>query len=367
MQQQVSKPQQELAYLPLETYKARYTELMSAEDGWTMRAFADSFALKRFEPADSTHATVIQSGRVLDTVNRPLWALEQVKQVLTAYPAGKVYLEDFFHPGVEAFPYSGRDYKLYSFCWAQSFDRYDFTRQMPWMRSYESLMLSVARKTFVASPLLQELILAAFPQLTDQEVPFVGLPFDSKAVRAICDPAMQPEAVDVVFASRFDTEKNPMFFLDIVESMPSVKFAICTGHEKLKGNDFKALARVAHITSKPSNLTVYENLTKPEYYSILKASKVQFNCSSQDWVSFTLLEALTHGCVPCYPRYRDFNCTFQNHPEYLYTAFAHEKACELIEILLESSKSAHADMVQSILGFHDSTYSRISEHILNDN
>lgn len=360
------KPKQNLAYLPLEPYQARYTELMSGKDGWTTKALSPQFNLKRIEPAEGSASTVIKSGRVLDSVNRPIWALEQIKQTLLQYPAGKIFLEDFFTPGVEALPYSGNPYQLYSFCWAQSFDRYDFTREMPWMRAYESMMLSFARITFVASPILQDLILTVFPSLTEKEVQFVGLPFNSSEVRKLFDPSMQPDEVDVVYSSRFDKEKNSMFFLDVVESMPDVKFAICTGHPQLQGTDFASVARAKAITSRPSNLTIYENLTKAEYYSILKASKVQFNCSLQDWVSFTLLEALTHGCLPCYPRRRDFVSVFEDASDYLYSPCDSIDAMDLIKELLASERKAHAPKLLPILEFHDGTYDRIAKAIQND-
>ncbi len=363
MSQKDQKPKKALAYLPLEPYQARYTELMSAKDGWTERALSRSFAIKRIEPAEGASSTVIQSGRVLDSVNRPLWALEQVKLLLTQTVDGKVFAEDFFHPGIEALAYARpNQYQLYSFCWAQSFDRFDFTREMGWMRAYESMMLSVAEKTFVASPLLQELILTAFPQLTEQQVPFVGLPFDSAAVRPIFSTEFQPELHDVVYASRFDKEKQPGFFLNLVEKLPTLKFAVCTGHPELKGTDRVAIER-AKTLADAGRLTIFSDLKKPEYYSVLKASKVQFNCSLQDWVSFTLLEALTHGCIPCYPRYRDFQNVFDNASDYLYTAWKIDEAAELVAMLVATPREAHNKVREQILGFHDGTYDRIAEHI----
>jgi glycosyltransferase involved in cell wall biosynthesis len=361
----IKKPLPELFHLPLESYTTRYTELMSGPEGWSAKRLAPHFDLNRIEPDDKTHVAVIQNGRVLDSVNRPLWALEQIKILLRESDGGAVFLEDFFHPGVESLMYSGRQYNLYSFCWAQSFDRFDITREMPWMRSYEAMMLSSARKTFVASPILQDLILCAFPSLTEREIPYVGLPFDVKAVRSLFDPEMEPEPIQVVFSSRFDKEKQPNFFLDVVEMMPDVKFAICTGHTELKGNDYGAVARAnALLDRAKNNLTLYKGVTKAEYYSVLKNAKVQFNCSLQDWVSFTLLESLTHGCLPCYPLYRDFAHVFAKCSHFCYDPFVQESACSHIAFLLESEHTA-ADRkpLQDILDFHDGTYDRIAEHI----
>ncbi len=58
-------------------------------------------------------------------------------------------------------------------------------------------------------------------------------------------------------------------------------------------------------------------MTKQNYYQILDESKVQFNCADQDWVSFTLLEAVTFGCHPVYPDFRSFPEVFTPNPRYV--------------------------------------------------
>ena len=98
----IKKPLPELFHLPLESYTTRYTELMSGPEGWSAKRLAPHFDLNRIEPDDKTHVAVIQNGRVLDSVNRPLWALEQIKILLRESDGGAVFLEDFFHPGVES-------------------------------------------------------------------------------------------------------------------------------------------------------------------------------------------------------------------------------------------------------------------------
>ena len=358
---------QSLYYLPLEPYRARYTELLSCPKGWVETAFAPHFDLERIEPkVDENSSAQILTGSVLDSVNRPIWAMQQIAQLLNRARSGQVYLDDFFHPGIEALPYSGRDYRAYAFCWAQSFDRYDFTRPMAsWMRPYEAMAMSILRKVFVASPVLADLITTVFPD-SEQQVQYVGLPFSSKDVAGRFDPEFRPGPYDVVFSSRFDTEKRPNFFLDVVELCPDLTFAICTGHDELKGNDYSAVARANHLIAK-GRITLHPGLSKGEYYSVLKASKVQFNCSLQDWVSFTLLEALTHRCIPVYPAFRDFPVVFSKAPQFLYSPESQSDAVALLhERVAEGVSEEERQQLNQIVAFHDGTLDRIAGFIDGD-
>lgn len=355
-----------LTYLPLEPYKARYTELLSCPGGWVEKAFAPRFEVERIEPQEQVAALQINSGRVLDTHNRPLWAMGQISQVLRSPSIARlIYLDDFFHPGVESLPYSNPNHSLFAFCWAQSFDAFDFTREMVhWMRPYEVMMLNLCTKVYVASPLLADLIVTAVPN-ADTKVEVVGLPFDSKNVASITDTEFAPEPVDVVFASRFDKEKHPSFFLDLVESMPDVSFAICTGHPELKGNDYAAVARAKSMAEKQGNLRIYADLTKGQYYNVLRGATVQFNCSLQDWVSFTLLEALTFKCLPCYPNFRDFPYVFMEAPECMYSPGNLAEARDRVGHLLNDPPNPKLDAaLRRILDLHDGTLTRIADSIL---
>lgn len=352
-----------LVHLPLEPLQARYTELLNS---WENTAFSENYDVIPIVPAGEP-ITVISNGSVLDSVNRPIWAMEQTVALLKSQVAGQVYFSDFFHPGLEALPYTGRDYRAYSFCWAQSFDRFDFTRKMiGWMRPYEAMGFGIYRKVFVASRLLQDLIITTFPGLTEEEVVFVGLPFNSEDVAARFDTSFQPGPYDVVYSSRFDTEKDPALFLDLVEMMPSHSFAICTGHPDLKGNDYAQVARAKMLADR-GKLTIHADLTKAEYYSVLKASKVQFNSSKQDWVSFTLLEAITHGCIPIYPNFRDFSGVFAEVPGLLYIPGNRKDAsAQVLDAIEHGINPSVRSGLRRIVEFHDGTLNRISDTMHSD-
>jgi hypothetical protein len=320
-----------LAYFPLESYQSRYTGLMSCEGGWMEQVFGNRFALESVRPEQDT--VVIRSGEVLDSVQRPVYAMRQVIEYLTT-TAGSVpvYVDDFFHPGIETLAYAKRKNPplLYTYCWAQTFDRYDFTRDMPWMRAWEIMAVQHYAKIFVASPILEDLILTALPSL-EGKVHNVGLPFNSGDVLRVREQSkMTYPEYHVIYTSRMDSEKNFGFFCDIVEQLGGqFKFAVSTGHDEMRGTDTQGILHAKELVEK-GKLVVYTNMTKPDYYALLSRSKIQFNCAQQDWVSFTLLEALTCGCIPVYPMFRDFANVFSDSPEFLYSHLNLPSACDRI-------------------------------------
>src|ERR1043166_1220850 len=174
-----------LIHLPLEAYKERYTEVLS---DWETEAFEQrGFEIEQINPAADPQVKMnIQTGEVLDSVNRPLYAFKQMTELMRKIEgsprAQKIYFSDFFTPGLEALPYSRSPYQAYAFLWAQTFDMYDFTNPMvDWMRPWEYMAFSIYNKVFVATELLKELITIAIPQ-AEQKIEVVGLPFNSKKV-----------------------------------------------------------------------------------------------------------------------------------------------------------------------------------------
>ncbi len=283
---------------------------------------------------------------------------------------GKIYFSDFFHPGLEALPYSRFPFQASAFCWAQSFDQYDFTRRMyDWMRPYEIMAFNVFDNVFVACEGLADLIHSALPPLEKMgKIKVVGLPFNSKMVSELQGP-VRSDSYDVVYSSRFDKEKCPSVFLDVVTACPNLQFVICTGHDQLKGSDYASVDRAKALAARQrTNLTICAGLSKADYYAILAVSKVQFNGGLQDWVSFTLLEALTFGCLPLYPSHRSFPETLMYQEDFLYTPLSAPAACEKLARLLaiassSSGKNIQRNLAAPILEYHDGTLERIADII----
>lgn len=338
-----------LYYLPLEGYKERYTLQWSApKTGWLERNWIRAGVDYKRIDSDLPVRT-IKSGAVLDAVGRSLHCFEQIKELLLLAEGGAIkdtdviLLDDFWTPGLEALPYAfhllGIRPRCYAFLHAQSVDEFDFTYPMrSWMRPIERGFGEWLDGIFVCCPTLKDLV--CFGGIAKSwKVHVTGHPFSSEEVMermphwykvmilSQCFNLLPKQILErknqVVWSSRFDAEKNPMFFLTIVEQMirenADVKFVVCTSAPKLRSNYTAALDRLRFLAAtNPTQLEIREGLSKEEYYATLCESKIQFNCASQDFVAITLLESAVAGCYPIYPYFRSFPETFLWEQEFLY-------------------------------------------------
>jgi hypothetical protein len=144
----------------------------------------------------------------------------------------------------------------------------------------------------------------------------------------------------VVFAARFDQEKQPGFFMDLIEMYHNqgrhkdIEFAILQGGP-LRSNNPEYVKRAQQL-QREGKLDIYENLKKNDYYNLVNDSRVMFNCALQDWVSNTVSEADTLGCNVLYPAYRSFPETFADDPNRLYVPWSIDDALHKLENLLDA-------------------------------
>lgn len=330
-----------LFYVPLEPYEQRYTGQLSCKGGWNEANWtAAGIRFKRIE-GPSIQVGHIETGQVLDGITRFEWATVQLRQLMELAREGQisdtdvVFFDDFWTPGMAHLFYVWDQLdchpRCYAQCWAQSVDEFDFTAKMlPWIRDFEKGIGKWMAGVFVANSMLKDLMVEAGVIEADR-CHVTGLPFDSDEAISVWQKEHTEHPIErknrVVFSSRCDSEKNPTFFLEVArrvwEEDPDVEFCICTSAPKLRSNDPFVLQAVLDFEKANKNFNVYEGLSKAGYYDLLYSSKIQFNCADQDWVSFTLLEASTFGCIPVYPSRRSFPETFTNagglvHTQYLY-------------------------------------------------
>lgn len=331
-----------IIYFPLESYKERYTcQLSAANTGWLhSRWLENEIPVMRIK-GDTAFSTAIKTGSVLDATRRPQYACSQVREYLYYLEDEKfskedvIYFDDFFHPGIEAIAYAhnlmsryNNHYKkkglprMYALLHAQSVDVYDFTYQMrDWMRYYEMMVGSILDGVFVSCNLLKELVdKAGIGHPT--KVHSVGLPFNSDRVKDYFPKEIPEKKRQVIFSSRWDDEKDPSFFLELAyyakKYDPTIKFVITTSQPKLRSNFGGLLSLLDKALAELPTLELRENQSKTQYYENLLESKIQFNCADQDFISWTLLEALACECIPVYPNFRSF-------PEVLPSGYLYEK------------------------------------------
>lgn len=327
-----------LIYVPIESYKSRYTEYMSTDGGVYETCFREAGV--DFQAIRPWHATEeIKNGIVLDYNVRSQWSFNQVLALLEMLSKGQldpkqdaIYFEDFWTPGFEMIPYAqclkfgyskAGHVPVYSFCHAQSTDPYDFTADMAyWMRPMEQSWATYQRAVMCSS---KEMVHQwRVGQLPYERLRWCGHSFHSGVIKQRFGV---PEVVNgegredrVVYSSRWDTEKNPWFFLALAEKFqherPNVRFVICTSLKELTSND-PQLLELLYCKSRP-NVDVVQKLTKQQYFEELRRAKVQFNCASQDFVSYCLLDAALNGCAPLYPHRLTFPDALNNSNKNLY-------------------------------------------------
>lgn len=299
-------------YFGLEPINARYTGQLS------QRWIPDTFKDFDFRPVPGTAVdSTINQGVVLDACNRGIYAMAQASNFLKLISQGEVtrgqslYVQDFWHPGLEAIYYAldlyGIPLKIYSMLHAQSVDEYDFTYDMrDWMRPIELGYAKKMEAIFVGSTIHRDQLRSAG---IDTKIHVVSLPYGKEDTANIVPNANMKEN-QVIFTSRLDKEKNPYFLLEVIKQFlkenPAWTWLITTSGTEIKSNLSGVVNTFRKYAESESRFRIKENLTKSEYYNLLDSSKILFNSSLQDYVSWTSIEAHTFGTRFICPRFRSF-------------------------------------------------------------
>jgi len=364
-----------LFYMGLEAYNARYTLQLT---DWNRRVFEKRGIDVVYVPGETLdNSQKIVTGQVLDAHGRSYFGMSQMMNLVKMMQQGEVtsedviYFEDMFQPGIESLPYiidqcdEDNMPRIFVRCLAQSIDPDDFVHVWgmdKWMGLYEKMVNEFADGILATN---EEMV--AHMKIAGWEAPIYnisGLAFGKSEVIERVGGKIKPfndRRLRVVFSARWDQEKQPDFYMDLIEAWheryPSkdVEFVICSGGE-LKSNNDSYMART-HKMVENRKLTIYDNLPKNKYYEILNDSRVVFNCALQDWVSNTVSEADALGCNVLYPAYRSFPETFANDPERLYIPWSIDDAVAKLDVLL---KKAHPNMGK-ISDYTDGTIDRICD------
>ena len=265
----------------LEPYEGRYTLQLQQ---WSEAAFKRrgiDYEVIHGDMLDSSKSIV--TGQVLDAHGRSYFSLTQMAKLVKKMKMGEItmedtiFFEDMFTPGIEALPYIidqlPFEYhpRIFVRCLAQTIDPDDFLHvwdMQEWMAHYEKMT-----NTFVTGVLASNEEMVAHMKIAGWNVPIYnisGLAFDKEEVQSRVKKIKKfdQRQMRVVFAARFDQEKQPHFFMDLVEKYAemnmTVEFAVLSGGP-LRSNDPETLSR-ARTLEKTANFKIYENLKKNEYY-----------------------------------------------------------------------------------------------------
>jgi len=363
-----------LFYMGLESYEARYTLQLTE---WNRRVFERRGLDVVYVPGitiDNTQS--ISVGQVLDAHGRSYFAMSQMMNLVQMMKNGEVtaedviYFEDMFQPGIESLPYimdqipAEQRPRIYVRCLAQAIDPDDFVHvwgMAGWMSTYERMV-----NHFVTGVLATNEEMVAHMRIAGWTAPIYnisGLAFGKEevlerigGVSNIRPFADRPRRVG--YAARWDQEKQPGFFMDLIEMYHELttepcEFVIYSGGP-LRSNNRKFVDRADEL-ARQGKLKIYDNISKNEYYAHLNNTRVLFNCALQDWVSNTVSEADTLGCNVLYPAYRSFPETFSNDPNRLYVPWSIDDAYHKMQNLL---REPHHNM-GLISDWNNSTIDRV--------
>ena len=344
-----------LFYMGLEPYEGRYTLQLQQWNEAVFKRRGIDYVLVPGSTIDNTKA--ISVGQVLDAHGRSYFGMSQMMNLVQLMRRGDVtsedviYFEDMFQPGIESLPYildqvpANLRPRIYVRCLAQAIDPDDFVHvwgMSKWMSTYEQMV-----NCFVTGVLATNEEMVAHMRIANWTAPIYnisGLAFGKEEVLGRVDNKLKswPErAMRVVFAARFDQEKQPDFFMDLIEKwhveQPDnpVEFAVLSGGP-LRSNNSKYIDRANALEAK-GMLKIYKDLGKNDYYNIVNDSRVLFNCALQDWVSNTVSEADTLGCNVLYPAYRSFPETFANDHTRLYVPWSLDDAMQKLRVQLSGA------------------------------
>jgi hypothetical protein len=366
-----------LIYCGLESYESRYTLQLTE---WSRRVFEQrgiDYVIVPGDTLDSNKSIVV--GQVLDAHGRSYFSMSQMMNLVKMMREGDVtgddviLFEDMFSPGIESLPYIMNQIplnmqpKVYVRCLAQTIDPDDFVHvwgMSKWMSLYEQMC-----NEFVTGILATNEEMVAHMRIANWSAPIYnisGLSFGKEEVleRIGGSQNVNPfneRAMRVSFSARFDQEKQPEFFMDLIElyksQNPNVEFCVLSGGP-LRSNAPASLAR-ARSMQQQGLLVIKENLSKNEYYALLNDTRVLFNCALQDWVSNTVSEADALGANVLYPAYRSFPETFANDSTRLYIPWSITDAVAKLSQLLASP---HVNQGK-ISDWNDGTISRVIDII----
>jgi hypothetical protein len=362
-----------LYYMGLEPYKARYTLQLQE---WNRVVFEDRNIDYVIVPGTTlTSDQNIVTGQVLDAHGRTYYSLTQMANLVKMMKEGQVgcddviYFEDMYTSGIDSIPYIlkqvPREFrpKVYVRCLAQTIDPDDFLHvwdMQGFMRKYEEMV-----NEFVDGVLASNEEMVMHMKVAGWKAPIYnisGLAFGKNEVRSRVKEIkpFDQRKLRVVFAARWDQEKQPDFYMDVIEAYTkahgnNVEFALLSG-AKLRTNNSSYMERTLRL-EKEGKLKIYSDLDKNEYYELVNDSRVLFNCALQDWVSNTVSEADALGCNVVYPAYRSFPETFANDHTRMYVPWSMEDALNKLNTAVHTP----SPYIGKISDWTDKTIDRICD------
>jgi len=314
--------------LPIEPLQERYTD-------WWEQQIPNGFRWLGNEVVvieGKTFTGNVIKGTVLDTYGTNYIKAQQIERVCELFQHGEVkdgdvfFVCDIWFPGIEAIRYmanlSGIKVKIFGIWHAGSITIEDFMApEHQWAKYFEIGYLNMCDGVFVGSEYSRQAILERLLPyvLSDEEAKYIadkiyayGLPMNFVQMNDI-KTEKKPR---VLFPSRFDIEKRPNVFLDMIEVIVAnklypkgkgVEFVFCTGRDSIRTNESWLLKKYKFMNQMLANdpdvsIDFKFNLDKKAYYTLMSESTCMVSCTVDETFGYCVAEACALGTVPIVPR-----------------------------------------------------------------
>jgi glycosyltransferase involved in cell wall biosynthesis len=191
-----------------------------------------------------------------------------------------------------------------------------------------------------------------------ESIHVTGNPFDSTEVQRLAGtlrPVAERERI-VIFPHRWDIEKRPGVFLDLMEKLwarrRDFRVWVTTSRPEFRSNRPELLERLRETTLP---IEVHVGLTKVRYYQLLGQARVFVSTTVAENFGYCLLEAMTLGVCPVVPNQFSHPELLRGRQECLYDTKA--EALERIDRALDEPQS----VPNSFYRWYDESIDRMVE------
>lgn len=270
-----------LINIPIEPIEERYS---IDWDNWFSQTFKH-YKIPFITIYGSCLTEKIEEGRFLDCIGTNYYKSSQLLQILSKIYTKEIISGDvlFFHdlwfPGIEQIKYVANtmnlDIKITGCLHAGCYDPNDFLYQANtgnWAVHFEHMLFALSDLIFVATAYHKNLIQKS-RSVDLNKIKVTGFPIV---------PQLNFKNLiknnTIVFPHRLDIEKNPHYFKESIERLPS---------KIKKGWNFI--------------LTKEKQTNKKDYYKILHESKISVSFADQETWGIAMIESVFAGCLPLVP------------------------------------------------------------------
>lgn len=308
-----------IVYFPLEHVDSRYTTHMD-------RDILEYFKINQIEYIylePKVISNEIKNGSFLDADNTLYRQFNQMQQLIEGLLNGTIskdstlFITDIWNFGIMSIPYlnffGNYELKIHGVLHAGSFTDTDFVRQMErYYKNFEDTIFDICDKIFVGSEFIKNDILKK-RIVQSEKIIVTGLPMDFDGMNEANKQTVGVYKHTIVFNGRNVDEKQPFLF-DLLQ---------------------KYIPDATYINTQDLNLS------KSEYYNVLKSAKIVLSFALQENFGYGIQEAVYLGCYPIVPNRLAYVEQFDK--EYRYNTFI--DAVEMVKKVLDEDYSLIPDCV----------------------